>query len=474
MKIKLFALFLITTICAAQTPCNNGFAGIFPCNKIDLLLNMPFAQIGGNMFNTEGNDCWGWTDPQTGREYALMGCSSHTAFVDITNPLAPIYKGRLPSRNNISSSWRDIKVYNNYAFIVSEAQGHGIQIFDLTKLRAAGTNQIFTADALYSGFGNCHNIAINEATGFAYCVGSNTFGGGPHVVNIQNPLNPVFSFGYNAQGYCHDAQIVIYNGPDTNYQGHEIFFGANETKMVVIDVTDKANPQFLSSFFYSNTVYTHQGWLTPNQKYWMMGDEIDEIDFGFNTKTIIVDLTSLTNPVLKNNYFGPTPAIDHNGYTLGNDFYLANYRAGLRIINMSNIDNGNLNQVGFFDTYPADNNADFNGAWSVYPYFASGNIVISDIDRGLFVVRKNASLSTETFARNNSGFGISPNPASSEVVVQSIAPLTTIKVFNILGKEVISFDKLSGNSFGFDVSSLSAGVYLINVNGINTQKLIKK
>lgn len=182
MKIKLLAILMFSGLCSAQTICNNGFAGIFPCNKIDLMKNMPFSQIGGNDFSTEGNDSWGWTDPQTGREYAIMGCTTHTAFVDITNPTAPIYKGRLPSRNNVSSPWRDIKVYNNYAFIVSEAQGHGIQIFDLTKLRTAGTSQTFTADALYSGFGNCHNIAINEATGFAYCVGTSTFGGGPHVV----------------------------------------------------------------------------------------------------------------------------------------------------------------------------------------------------------------------------------------------------------------------------------------------------
>jgi choice-of-anchor B domain-containing protein len=256
MKKILLCLFIVGRfVTYGQTPCTNGFAGNYPCQNIDLFSNLSLTQLGGTT-STRGNDCWGWTDPLNGKEYALMGCTSHTAFVDITNPSAPVYLGKLNSTNNVSSSWRDIKVYNNYAFIVSEASGHGMQVFDLTKLRNVTSPQIFSVDALYTGFGNCHNIAINESTGFAYCIGTSTFSGGIHAVNIQNPLTPVFSFGYAAQGYCHDAQIVIYNGPDTEHVGKEIFFGANETKVVIMDITNKSNPIVLSTFNYSNTSYT--------------------------------------------------------------------------------------------------------------------------------------------------------------------------------------------------------------------------
>ena len=432
--------------------------------------NMPFNQIGGNA-TTEGNDCWGWTDPLNGKEYALMGCTTHTAFVDISNPTAPVYLGKLNSRNNTNSIWRDIKVYNNYAFIVSEATGHGIQIFDLTRLRNVIFPQNFTADALYSGFGSCHNIAINEATGFAYCIGSNTFGGGPHVVNIQNPLAPVFSFGYSAQGYCHDAQIVIYNGPDTEHVGKELFFGANENKVVVIDVTNKSNPILISTFLYPNTAYTHQGWLTTNQKYWMLGDEIDEENFGFNTRTIIVDLTNLDVPVLKSQYYGPTAAIDHNGYTLNNEFYLANYRAGMRLINTSTLDaTGLMNEIGFFDTYPTSNSAQYNGAWSVYPYFASGNIIVSDIERGLFVLRKNQSLNNTTFETQK--MVIAPNPAKDNVTINFVGTIETLTIYNILGEKVKSFTSINKSQFNADISSLNSGLYMISINNSVTQKLI--
>ena len=470
MKIKLLSLLsiLFATTIYSQTPCTSGFSGVYPCDKIDLMASLSFTQIGGTAA-TEGNDCWGWTDPLNGKEYALMGCTTHTAFVDITNPTAPVYLGKINSRNNISSLWRDIKVYNNYAFIVSEASGHGIQIFDLTRLRTVTTPQVFTPDALYSGFGHCHNIAINEATGYAYCLGSGTFGGGPHVVNIQNPLNPVFSFGYTNDGYSHDAQIVNYNGPDTDHVGQEIFIGANETQVVVMDVTDKSNPITLSNFTYDNVAYTHQGWLTSDQKYWIVGDEEDEMNFGFNTRSIIVDLSDLDNPVLKGEYFGATAAIDHNGYTKGNEFYLANYRAGLRLMNTSNIDSdGTMNEVAFFDTYPASDSNDFNGAWSNYPYFPSGNIIISDIERGLFIVRKNASLSTSDFETKK--YKIYPNPAKNYFSIVSDTQVEQIIIYNSLGQIVKSYS----NSNNYDISSLQNGMYFVRINNSITEKLIIK
>jgi choice-of-anchor B domain-containing protein len=462
------ALFLIN-IGHTQTPCTGGFAGIYPCKGVDLMSNLPFPQIGGDT-TTEGNECWGWTDPLNGREYALMGCSSHVAFVDITNPSAPVYKGKVDAHNGVKSDWRSFRVYKNYAFIVSEAAGHGMQIFDLTRLRNVTTPQTFAPDARYDGFGNCHTIAINEESGFAYCVGTKTYGGGPHVVNIQNPLNPVFSFGYSTQGYCHEAQIVNYNGPDTAHKGKEIFIGANETKVVIMDVTNKSNPIVLSTFTYANSKYTHQGWFTPNQKYWILGDELDETEFGFNSRTLILDFTDLDSPKLKAEYFGPTLAIDHNGYTKGNDYYMANYRAGLRVINTSNIDNGLMNEIGFFDTYPTNDEAKFNGAWCVYPYFNSGNIIISDIERGLFVVKKNATLSVAQYDSNV--FSMQPNPSDDTVTLNYSEEINAIAVFDVLGKQVKLFDNLNGNTFTFKVHDLEKGMYIVKINNNITKKLI--
>ena len=158
-------------------PCDNGMADIYPCDGYDLMSYMSLDDLtpgtGGNL---SGNDSWGWTDPTTNKEYALVGLNSHAAFVDISNPIIPILVGILPTAT-VNSSWRDIKVYQNHAFIVSEANGHGMQVFDLTRLRSvANAPETFTADTNFTEFGKAHNIFINETSGYAYVVGTDSAG----------------------------------------------------------------------------------------------------------------------------------------------------------------------------------------------------------------------------------------------------------------------------------------------------------
>ncbi len=387
-------LFLFTTIGFAQTPCSGGSAGPYPCSGYDLQSEIDLGGLSAGA----GNDSWGWTDPSNGDEYAIVGLNNGTAFIDITNPTSPVYLGKLPTHTS-SSTWRDIKVYNNYAFVVSEAGGHGMQVFDLTRLRnVSSPPATFTEDAHFDGFGSAHNIVINEDTGYAYPVGANDFNGGPIFINIQNPLNPVFEGGYSMDNYSHDAQIVTYCGPDPDYNGREILIGSNEDEVIIADITNKANPVSISDVVYPDTAYTHQGWFTEDQSFFILGDEIDEQNFGFNTRTIVFDLIDLDNPSLSFEYSGPTAAIDHNGYTKGAKYYMASYRAGLRVLDVSDIANGNMTEEGFFDSYPANNNASFSGAWSVYPYFESGNIVISDINRGFLLVKASSYDSTPPVA----------------------------------------------------------------------------
>ncbi|MEL6811219.1 MAG: choice-of-anchor B family protein [Bacteroidota bacterium] len=385
----LFAL-AITPLAIAQSPCSSGMAGPFPCNGYDLQSTVTLSQMNASA----GNDSWGWTDPLDGKEYAIVGLNNGTAFIDISNPTSPVYLGKLPTHTS-SSSWRDVKTYANHAFVVSEANGHGMQVFDLTRLRNVTNPPVsFTEDAHFDGFGSAHNIVINTDSGYAYPVGASSFNGGPIFINIQDPLNPQAEGGYGMDSYSHDAQVVTYNGPDTDYTGREILIGSNENEVVIVDITNKANPQNISSISYTNVGYTHQGWFTEDQRYFLLGDEADESSFGFNTRTIVFDFEDLDNPSFHFNHFGATAAIDHNGYVKGNKYYLANYSAGLRVFDLSNIASGSITEEGFFDSHVSSNNTNFNGAWNVYPYFASGNIVISDVNRG-FVLTKSAAVDTE-------------------------------------------------------------------------------
>ena len=382
-------MFLLLVSCIkifAQTPCVNGMAGIYPCNHVDLQKFMSMSDLGGG---ASTNDIWGWTSPFTNKEYALVGKSNGTAFVDMTDPVNPIYLGELPT-HTFNSLWRGIKVYNNYAFIVSEAEDHGMQVMNLMQLDTLTIFPVtFLEDAHYAEFGNCHTIAVNEETGYVYCTGSNTYNGGLHVVNVADPLNPVFAGGFEQDGYSHECQSVVYTGPDLSYVGSEITVGYNENTITVINTTDKTDMTLVSRIGYpsSDSTYTHQGWFTKDQKYILMNDELDELNLGTNTRTHIWDMIDLDNPVYMGFYLYGNPSIDHNLYIINNVSYNSNYSAGLRILDITDIADADLKEIAFFDVIPSNNLPEFVGTWSNYPFFASTNIPLTSIDEGIFIVK---------------------------------------------------------------------------------------
>ncbi|MDA0321823.1 MAG: choice-of-anchor B family protein [Verrucomicrobia bacterium] len=374
---------------AEYVPCSGGFAAGYPCQDVDLLAFMHKDTIGGGSLN----DCWGWTDPVTGHEVALVGRTSGTSFVDISNPTNPVYLGNLPP-HGANSIWRDIKTYRNHAFVVSDFAGsHGMQVFDLTQLRDVTNPPLtFAETAHYPNFGSAHNIVINEESGTAYAVGISSGGtgcsGGLHIIDIQVPTNPVFAGCFSADGYTHDAQCVTYTGPDTNYVGKEICFNFNEDTVTIVDVFTPGGATQVARMGYPGSAYTHQGWVSDDHRFVLFDDEIDE-NGGNNTRTYIVNIEDLDSPIYMGYYQHSTAAQDHNQYVLSNYVYQANYRAGLRILDLVDVENTNLVHVAHFDTYPANNNRGYDGTWSVYPYFESGVVILSSIGEGLFVVLPN-------------------------------------------------------------------------------------
>ncbi len=448
----------------AQTPCVDNMAGGFPCSGFDLQDRLTNEQMDTDF----SNDSWGWTDPEDGKEYAIIGLRNGTAFIDISDPVNVIYLGKLPT-HTVDSGWRDIKVYQNYAFIVSEAEDHGMQVFDLTRLRNVPAPPVtFTEDAHYDGFGNAHNIVINPSSGFAYGVGTQTFEGGPHFINIEDPLNPVAAGGYADNSYSHDAQVVTYNGPDTDYIGREILIGSNEDEIAIVDITDKDNPVEISTLTYPAIGYTHQGWFTEDQRYFLLGDELDELDFGFPTRTIVLDFLDLDAPEFYFDYEGTNNATDHNGYVLGNIYYLASYRAGMRVIDITNIGSENMTEIGYFDTVPSSNNVGTSGLWNVYPFFESGNIVLSG-NNGFTLVKQNETLAVDTFQATTET-SIYPNPSSGTVFIESKKPLGTVTIFNALGQPIFK-RKVPGLQTQYNLSYLQTGIYFVQTD-TTTQKLI--
>jgi choice-of-anchor B domain-containing protein len=378
--------------------CENGAAGRFRCEGVDLAAFLPVEAVGGPR-GGRVNDLWGWTDPATGREYVVVGRTDGTAFLDVTDPTLPALLGELPLPAGAGVSWwRDIKVYADHAFIVADNAGpHGMQVFDLRELRRVRSPTRFAETAHYDGIASAHNIAINEETGYAYVVGAGgggeTCGGGLHMIDVREPTRPVFTGcftqtvdGQPGSGYTHDVQCVVYRGPDARSGGREICVAANVVALVIADVTDKTNPVALARTTYPGAAVVHQGWFSEDQRYFFQNDELDEYAGGTErTRTLVWDLRDLTDPVLAAEYLGPSRSSDHNLYVQGNYMYQANYLSGLRVVDVSRPERPV--EVGHFDTVPfGEDVPGFGGAWSVYPFFRSGTVVVTSQREGVFVL----------------------------------------------------------------------------------------
>ena len=383
--------------------CDDGQMTEFPCTNMELVSHMTVDDLGGER-GVWVNDVWGWTDPETGNRYALVARRDGASFVDVTNASAPRLVGNLPRTvGSPPSVWRDIKVIGEHAYIVSDgALAHGMQVFDLTRLRGVGDEPVdFEPDMTYREIFSAHNVVADTESKFLYIVAANgggrTCGGGLHMVDVRDPANPVFAGCYTdtsspgARGYTHDAQCLVYQGPDERYHDRQICVGSNESELNIADVTDKSNPVTVARMGYPNVAYAHQGWLDEEQRYFYMNDEADELSGTVEgTRTLVWDLLELDDPVLANEYIGPVKASDHNLYVVGDRMYQSNYGSGLRVLDIS--DRTNPHEVAFFDSAPYNNNdpghsSAQSGAWSNYPFFEDGLVIFTSVREGLFIMR---------------------------------------------------------------------------------------
>jgi choice-of-anchor B domain-containing protein len=371
--------------------------GPWNAKNISLLSNVPLASMGGGA----GSSLYAWVDPLTKREYAIMGRSNGTAIIDVTDPYQPVYVANMPiAAGSVPTDWREPKVFGNYAFVGVDRTTHPMQVLDLTRLRGySGTTMTLNADANFTGVTKIHTLAVNKQTGFLYASGTDKYAGGVMAINVNNPLAPVNAGGFSADGYTHETQVVVYNGPDIAYRGHEIAFNSNaksgsvQDTFSIVDYTNKSQPARLSTKTYANAKWIHQGWLTEDQRYFFQDDESDETAgvTGGKTRTHLWDVSDLNNPQYRGYYDHTTTSIDHNLYVKGNYVYETNYTTGLRILEIGDLSSTDsskwLKEVAYFDTYQPDDSATFNGAWNNYPFLPSGNVLVSDINGGLFVLR---------------------------------------------------------------------------------------
>lgn len=453
--------FFYDVTLAPQGPTVNS--GGYPCDNVELLDVEPLSDLGGG---ANGNDCWGWVDHETGREIAIFGRSNGTSFIDVTDPTDMKYFANLPTATS-ASLWRDIKVYGEYAYIVSEAGDHGLQIVHMPNLMGLSTDEVTTIspDGYYSGFGNAHNIMINEETGYAYPIGTNTFNGGLHVLDLNDPLNPELVGAYDG-AYSHDIHPIVYNGPDQDYAGKEVvvcFNGYNGIS--IVNAQDKSDIQLISQVSYAQSGYTHQGWVGDNHRFCYFNDELDESNFGNNTRTYIMDIEDLDAPEIIGYFEAPVESVDHNMYIIGDKMYQSNYLSGLRVLDVSDAATGTLELVGYFDTNPESDAPSFNGTWSNYPYFPSGNIGVSTFTH-FFMLRPSDAIAPNPVSidepASEEKAAVYPNPAQSTIQLEGFTGEHHLALFGMDGQLIKAWEGLPGTvGLNLTVGHLPEGVYVL-------------
>jgi len=398
----------------ANETCVNGKAGIFDCNNIDLLAHFPLTQMSSTP--SSGSDIWGHVDLNTGDEFAIMTLINGIVVVNVTDSSNPVEVGTILG---VSSSWRDVKVYQYFdetinlwqAYAYSTTEGYeGVTIIDLNNLPNSislvkKSNVVSTAHNIYiTNVDHTLNIALPNQTASLQLVGANSKGGAFQSYSLENPRTLVNtttnSFG---SGYTHDgASLLIDDQRSINDCGLTsgnctVFIDFNEKEMKLWNITDPNNSQQLGVAEYNdvdkNNQYVHSGWGTEDKQFILLHDEFDEYRGGLNTTVRIFSIEDLNTPTKVGQWTGPTRAIDHNGFVRGNRYYMSNYERGLTVLDIT--DPTEPTEVAFFDTYTPNNSASFNGAWGVYPFLPSGNILVSDINSGLYVLKDNAKDSSK-------------------------------------------------------------------------------
>ncbi len=405
---------------------------------------------------------WGYTAPN-GREYAILGYNRGTSFVDITDS-ANIHE--VDTITGLTSSWREMKTFSHYAYIVSEATNSRLQIVDLQYLPDSVS---LVATWSYAGYTKTHSIS--QSGNFIYLNGGNaaTSVGGVAVVDVSNPISPV-KLGEWSTEYVHDCRVQN----DTIWAAN-IYTG----KMSIINASNKSSLQFVRNWqaYPQSAVSTHNCAFPVTRDFIYTTNEVSSPAGKLN----VWDIRDLNNITFVRDWqpTGITTAIVHNIETYGNYAVIAHYTAGIRILNISNP--SNPVEVAWYDTYPSSNNTNFNGCWGVYK-FSSGKIIGSDISNGLFVIKTNFIM-TEIPEENTS---IAKDYSLNQNYPNPFNPVTNIKfslkenskvslkIFSIQGNEVADIlnDRRDGGNYeiNFDAGkyNLSSGVYFYTLNVSNS------
>jgi choice-of-anchor B domain-containing protein len=385
--LALAATLIPAPVATAQDPagpakCKNSRAGDLPCKGIDVV---------GRVTGTGGiADVWGWVDPETKDEYAIVGGEGGPHFFNVTDPRNPVDLGSVPTKPQAGLMWLEMEVFKNHLYWVCDLQACGLNVFDLSRLTGPeAAVGVWRPDNTLP-IGTAHSIDSNPKTDHLFIngMGVSDPAGTPVIYDVTTPMTPTPVGAMADDGYTHDSLCRIYRGADKDHKGDEICFNFNEDTVTIYNVTDNVQePVQLSRNPYEGAAYTHSGALTKNHNTLISTDEGDETSTGGPSTLFIWNVRNLEKPKMIKAWKAKSLSIDHNVYSEKNALFHANYNNGFRILDLSKAHKGKLKEVAWIDTMPLADSPNFEGVWAAYPFLPSGNILVGDMSDGFYIVR---------------------------------------------------------------------------------------
>lgn len=461
-QIFLFILILFGFNCLAQYSSQN----------VSMYANWNDPSIPGEPnYGIKYNSVWGWVDPADNREYAILGASTGTYFIEVTNPSAPVMRDFVPGRRD-SCIWREYKTYGNYVYMVSDdGMPNSFQIADMSYL----------PDSVHVVH---DDVTIIERAHTLYIDGNKLYFGSPKVAgnyysmsvySLANPEMPallrILSQDYPVPSGVHD--MFVRN--DTAYvsggfEGLHIFkFETNNTFSLLGSITS-----------YPDAGYNHSSWLTADGKTLVFCDEVPA-----NLPVRAYNVNDLSNITFQSAFKSNEGATPHNPYIIGNErAVIAYYQDGVQIFDIS--DPANPFKTGFFDTdtlfgtnngFPTSNT--YHGCWGAYPFLPSGIVLASDMQNGLFILDASAALLPKDKPSNNNEYSISPNPFTGSIIINTGKENlgdTSVEIYDALGRlffrKKFTLDP-GTKTIALESENLSKGMYFLKYNSGGSERVSK-
>ena len=462
MKKQLLLIVFVLT-------CTYAGAQVYSSQNISMLSNwFDPAVLPEPVYSIKYNGVWGWDDGN-GNEYALVGSTAGTYFVNVTNPAAPVVADFVAGRRN-NCIWREIKTYTHYAYLISDdGSPNSFQIVDLQYLPDS-VHVVYDNDALFE---RAHTLFVDGNKLYCASVKGGVFPGQSSmaVFSLVNPELPFLLRSLN-----NDFSLPSNSVHDMFVRNDTVYASCGFDGLFLFKFNSSTN-QF--SLINSLTTYPQQGYnhssaLTDDSQTLVFMDEVPD---GLGVK--LMDVSNLSNLTVNRVFHSNTGATPHNPFVVGNTCYIAYYQDGLYVYDISNPAQETL--LGYFDTHHQTplgsyQSPAYAGAWGAYPFLPSGRILVSDMQNGLYVLDASAIQGIQEKSQN--AFSLYPNPAENGSVLNYtfIEPKEgTFTLRDVAGRFISDFNVERQLQGKLQLPDCSGGVYFLefrnNDGGVFTRRV---